>query len=172
MRRALFGTVLMTLMLGSAVMGQGPAVGEPAPDFTLPDQDGTEHSLSDYLGQRLLLYFYLRDDTPGCTKEAKDLRDDFSAYQGAGIIILGLSFDPPDSHAAFREKYAIPFTLLSDQNKEVAKLYGTQGNYPFATRRSFLIDELGLIIHIIKDVDVTTHSKEVLNFFESGNTQL
>ena len=151
---------------------QEPAVGEVAPDFTLPDQDGVERSLSDYRGQRVLLYFYLRDDTPGCTKEAKDLRDDYPGYQSGGIAVLGVSFDSPASHVAFREKYALPFTLLSDQDKAVARMYGTQGSYPFATRRSFLINENGVILHIIKAVDVTTHSKEVLNFFETGSTQL
>lgn len=165
-------TLGLVLVLASIGIAQGPALGEMAPDFTLPDQDGVEHSLSDYRGQRVLLYFYLRDDTPGCTKEAKDLRDDYPGYQSASIAVLGVSFDSPASHVAFRDKYSLPFTLLSDQSKRVARLYGTQGSYPFATRRSFLINDNGEILHIIKDVDVTTHSKEVLNFFETGSAQL
>ncbi len=165
-------TLGLVLVLASIGTAQGPALGEMAPDFTLPDQDGIEHTLSDYRGQRVLLYFYLRDDTPGCTKEAKDLRDDYAGYQSAGIAVLGLSFDSPASHIAFRDKYSLPFTLLSDQSEKVARLYGTQGRYPSAIRRSFLINEDGVILHIIKDVDVTTHSKEVLNFFETGSAQL
>ncbi len=145
--------------------------GDLAPDFTLSDQDGTSHSLSDYSGRRVLVYFYPKDDTPGCTKEACGLRDDFEDYQAANIVILGISYDLPESHHQFREKYSLPFTLLSDSKKEVAASYGTKGIYPLAIRRSFLIDEEGRILKIIKDVDITTHSKDVLEYFREAASQ-
>ena len=162
----------IALLVTSTALAQGPAVGDTAPAFTLPDQDGVGQSLSDYQGVKVLLYFYLRDDTPGDTKEARDLRDDFARYQAAGIVILGISFDPVDSHAAFKSKHNLPFTLLSDADKSVSRLYGTQGRYPFASRRSFLIDESGTIIHVIKEVDVTTHSRDVLTVFEELGASL
>ena len=170
--RSLRAICAAALFLSLAAAQELPSEGSSAPDFTLQDQDGIERTLSDYQGQRVLLYFYLRDDTPGCTKEAKDLRDDFPNFQAAGITILGISFDPPDSHAEFRDKHGLPFTLLSDVDKKVSVLYGTQGSYPFATRRSFLIDVDGIILHIIRDVDVTTHSKDVLNIFNASGSQL
>ena len=162
----------LALLVASTALAQGPGVGDAAPAFTLPDQDGVDHSLSDYLGQKVLLYFYLRDETPGCTKEARDLRDDFARYQNEGIVILGVSYDGVDSHAAFKAKHNLPFTLLSDADKSVSKLYGTQGKYPFASRRSFMIDESGAIIHVIKDVDVTTHSRDVLSAFKAIGANL
>ncbi|MFB0516867.1 MAG: thioredoxin-dependent thiol peroxidase [Candidatus Neomarinimicrobiota bacterium] len=145
--------------------------GDLAPDFTLPDQDSVNHTLSDYRGQKVLVYFYPKDDTPGCTKEACSLRDDYEEYQAADIVILGISYDSAESHQQFREKYNLPFTLLSDSKKEVAAAYGTKGIYPMAIRRSFLIDAEGHIVKIIKDVDVTTHSQDVLRYFREAAPQ-
>ena len=139
--------------------------GDAAPDFALPDQDEVIHHLSDYRGQRVLVYFYPKDNTPGCTKEACGLRDDYEEIQAANIVVLGISYDTPESHRRFIEKYELPFTLLSDPKKEVTKAYGATGWYPLPMRRSFLIDEEGSIIQIISDVDVTTHSQDVLNYF-------
>jgi peroxiredoxin Q/BCP len=165
----LAGVLTTSILLGGS---SGKAVeGEPAPDFSLPDQDGKVHRLSDYHGQKVLVYFYPKDDTPGCTKEACSLRDAYSDYEAANIAILGISFDLPESHLAFREKYNLPFTLLSDAEKEVAELYGTKGVYPLALRRSFLIDEEGRLVKIIYDVDVTTHSQDVLQLFREGAAQ-
>ena len=147
------------------------AVGDPAPPFDLPDQDGEIHSLLDYSGQKVLVYFYPKDDTPGCTKEACGLRDAYADYQAANIVIFGISFDTPESHQQFREKYNLPFTLLSDLDKKVATAYGTKGVYPLAIRRSFLINEQGRIIKIITDVDVTSHSEDVLRFFREADAQ-
>lgn len=147
------------------------AVGDSAPPFDLPDQDGEIHSLLDYSGQKVLVYFYPKDDTPGCTKEACGLRDAYADYQAANIVIFGISFDTPESHQQFREKYNLPFTLLSDLDKKVATAYGTKGVYPLAIRRSFLINEQGRIIKIITDVDVTSHSEDVLRFFREAEAQ-
>ncbi len=161
------------LMMSGSLPGWSNSLkeGDLAPDFTLPDQDGVDHSLSDYRGQRVLVYFYPKDDTPGCTKEACGLKDDFEDYQAANIVILGISYDLPESHHLFREKYSLPFTLLSDSKKEVAASYGTKGIYPLAVRRSFLIDEAGRILKIIKDVDITTHSQDVLKYFREAASQ-
>lgn len=149
---------------------EGLAPGDQAPEFELPDHDGVTHRLSDYQGQKVLVYFYPKDGTPGCTKEACSLRDAYSDYQAAEIVILGISYDSAESHQKFREEHDLPFTLLSDLTKEVAAAYGTKGRYPLASRRSFLIDEEGLIVHIIRDVDVTTHSQDVLRLFREAET--
>ncbi len=146
--------------------------GDPAPDFTLADQNGEQHTLSNYQGQKVLVYFYPKDDTPGCTKEACGLRDDYAEYQADNIVILGISYDPPNTHQLFREKHSLPFTLLSDTSKVVAGLYGTRGIYPLAIRRSFLINEEGRIVKIISDVDITTHSQDVLRYFREADSQL
>ncbi|MCK4577314.1 MAG: peroxiredoxin [Candidatus Marinimicrobia bacterium] len=145
-------------------------IGDPAPEFALPDQDEVIHRLSDYQGRRVLVYFYPKDDTPGCTKEACGLRDAFNEYQEADIVILGISYDTPESHRDFREKHSLPFTLLSDTEKEVAALYGTKGLYPLAIRRSFLVDREGHVVKIIEDVDVTSHSQDVLKAFREAES--
>ena len=175
MHRRLLSRLLLTAVASTGIVFggySGKAIeGELAPDFALPDQDGKVHRLYDYRGQKVLVYFYPKDDTPGCTKEACGLRDAYSDYEAANIAILGISFDSPESHLQFREKYNLPFTLLSDAKKEVAELYGTRGIYPLALRRSFLIDEEGRLVKIIYDVDVTTHSQDVLQFFREGAAQ-
>src|SRR5512146_420199 len=101
--------------------------GGPAPDFTLRDETGTARKLSDYRGSPVVLYFYPKDDTPGCTTEACNFRNDYSAYQQAGGTILGVSPDTPKSHAKFKEKYHLPFTLLADADHKICDLYGVWG---------------------------------------------
>ena len=98
--------------------------GISAPEISLPDENGTIRSLSDYLGRVVVLYFYPKDDTPGCTKEACNFRDDYSAYKDADVVILGVSPDNPKSHTKFKEKYALPFPLLADEDHHVCDLYG------------------------------------------------
>lgn len=173
--RIIIGSTSACLLLLTGLLlawpDEGLQEGAMAPDFTLPDQDGVEHTLSDYRGQKVLVYFYPKNDTPGCTKEACGLRDAFAEYQAANIVILGISYDTPESHQQFREKHNLPFTLLSDNKKEVSELYGTKGVYPLAIRRSFLIDEQGVLLKIIKDVDVTTHSQDVLRIFSEATAQ-
>ncbi len=175
MRRYIQNGLLLggVLILASGLLGWPNSLneGDLAPDFTLPDQDGVNHTLSEYRGQKVLVYFYHKDDAPGCTKEACGLRDDYQDYQAANIVILGISYDTPESHRQFRDKYNLPFNLLSDGKKEIAASYGTKGIYPRASRRSFLIDEEGHILKIIKDVDITTHSQDVLRYFREAAPQ-
>lgn len=140
-----------------------------APDFILPDQDGVEHSLSQYRGQSVLLYFYPKDDTPGCTKEACSIRDAFPHFDALNIKVLGVSIDPPESHKKFAEKYKLPFTLLSDTHKKVVTRYGVWGEKKFmgreydgTIRSSFLIDPTGTIEKIYTDVKPDKHAEEVL----------
>lgn len=145
-------------------------VGDRAPHFTLPDQSGERHKLSSYKGKWVLLYFYPKDDTPGCTKEACALRDHMAEFEKLNVAILGVSVDPIKSHARFAEKYKLPFPLLSDENKQVVNLYGAWGKKKFMGREyegthrmSFLIDPRGKIAKIYAKVKPAEHAEEVLN---------
>lgn len=140
-----------------------------APDFTLPDQNGTFHTLSSYRGKPVVLYFYPKDDTPGCTKEACNFRDDYQEYQKAGVVILGVSPDSVQSHTKFASKYELPFTLLADENHQVCELYGVWGRKKFMGREydgvfrtTFLIDAEGKIKKVFENVNPEGHSQEVL----------
>jgi peroxiredoxin Q/BCP len=146
-----------------------PKLHAVAPLFALPDQDGKEHSLTDYAGKWVLLYFYPKDDTPGCTKEACTIRDSFPDFKKMKITVLGMSVDSVKSHKKFERKYKLPFTLLSDDKKEVVKKYGVWGKkklmgraYEGTSRTSFLIDPKGKIAKIYKDVNPVSHAEEVL----------
>ena len=139
-------------------------VGDNAPNFTLLDQNNVEHTLSDYFGKKIVVYFYPKDDTPGCTKEACSIRDNFTQFEENGIIVFGISYDSPKSHKKFAEKYNIPFTLLSDNNRSVAEAYNSKGLL-MAKRNTFLIDTEGKIFKIYKKVDVSTHTASILNDF-------
>ena len=143
--------------------------GTLAPDFTLPDENGKEHSLSDYRGGHVLLYFYPKDDTPGCTTEACNFRDDYSQYQDAAVTILGVSPDTSASHLKFKEKYQLPFNLLADVDHAVCDLYGVWGpkknfgkEYDGVHRTTYLIDPQGVIQQVFKKVSPAKHSAEVL----------
>ncbi|MCF7824920.1 MAG: peroxiredoxin [Candidatus Marinimicrobia bacterium] len=142
------------------------AVGQKAPDFTLVDQDGKDHTLSDYVGQQVVVYFYPKDDTPGCTKEACSIRDDYTKFEKDSIQVFGISYDDVKSHKAFAEKYNLPFTLLSDSDKSVSKAYGASGIF-LPSRKTFLIDKAGILRKIYNNVDVTSHGEEILNDFKS-----
>ena len=144
-------------------------VGKKAPDFTLPDQDGNMHSLSDYKGKTVVLYFYPKDDTSGCTKEACSFRDNFASLTRKGIVVLGVSIDDENSHTKFREKYNLPFTLLADTDKEAVEKYSVwveKNNYGKkywgTARKTFLIDKNGMISHIFDKVNSEIHADEVL----------
>ncbi|MDP7654188.1 MAG: peroxiredoxin [Candidatus Marinimicrobia bacterium] len=137
--------------------------GDSAPDFALTDESGVEHRLSDYLGKPVVVYFYPKDDTPGCTKEACAFRDDNPLFEELGVRVFGISYDSPKSHRRFKSKYDIPFTLLSDSDKTVAKSYGAAGLI-FPKRVTFIIDEEGKISKVYEKVSVTTHSREILDF--------
>ena len=145
------------------------SAGNPAPDFTLLDENGVTRKLSDYHGQPVVLYFYPKDDTPGCTTEACNFRDDYSQYTQAGVVILGVSPDSPKNHVKFKEKYHLPFTLLADEAHKVCELYGVWGRkkmmgreYDGVFRTTFLIDRQGKLVKVFEAVKPAEHSKEVL----------
>jgi len=142
-----------------------------APDFTLPDETGQQHSLSDYKGKTVVLYFYPKDDTPGCTKEACSFRDNFSEITSKGAIVIGISKDSPKSHEKFKIKYNLPFLLLADENAKVIKLYnfwGTKNMYgkmvEGTLRKTFIIDKDGKIKKIFEKVTPEGHAEEILKF--------
>ncbi|HSG25185.1 MAG TPA: thioredoxin-dependent thiol peroxidase [Anaerolineales bacterium] len=148
-------------------------VGDYAPDFVLNDEAGMKHSLAAYQGQPVILYFYPKDDTPGCTTEACNFRDDYSAYEDADVVILGVSADDEASHLKFKEKFDLPFSLLADTNKEVVNKYGVWGKksmygkeFEGIHRTTFLIDAEGKIARIFEKVKPSTHSEELLNEIE------
>lgn len=145
-----------------------------APLFALPDQEGNIHALSDYRGSWTLVYFYPKDDTPGCTKEACGFRDAQTMYRGKGIQILGISKDSTGSHKKFAEKYHLTFPLLSDETKETIKAYNAWGQKKFLgktydgiLRKSFLIDPDGEIRKEYPKVDPVIHAQEILADFDS-----
>lgn len=129
-------------------------------DFSLVDQDNIVHKLSDYSSGRVLLYFYPKDDTPGCTKEACMITELYDDFKKAGITVLGISPDSPASHKKFAEKYNLPFTLLSDSDKKVIKEYGAS-SLVFTKRISYLIDK-GIILKVYPKVDPASHAMEIL----------
>ena len=133
-----------------------PAIGQQAPAFALKDQEGREHTLSDYRGAWVLLYFYPQDDTPGCTLEACTIRDEFPQFQKIQARVLGVSADSVESHKKFAEKYHLPFTLLADEEKKAVEAYGVRG------RTSFLINPEGTIVKVYENVKPEGHAAEVL----------
>jgi peroxiredoxin Q/BCP len=145
------------------------SAGLKAPDFELPDETCVLRRLSNYLGQPVVLYFYPKDDTPGCTTEACNFRDDYSQYRQAGVVILGISPDSPAKHTKFIAKYQLPFTLLADVDHQVCELYGVWGHKKFMGREydgvfrtTFLIDAAGSIVRVFENVSPAAHSAEVL----------
>ncbi len=143
--------------------------GMPAPDFKLTDAEGAVHKLADFLGKTIVLYFYPKDDTPGCTKEACGFRDAYASYIDAGIEIIGISPDSEKSHAKFIDKYELPFLLLSDEDHKVCEAYGVWGlktfmgrEYEGVFRTTFVIDPEGKIKKVFEKVKPAEHSSEVL----------
>lgn len=144
--------------------------GIPAPDFELYDDTNTPRKLSDFRGKNVVLYFYPKDDTPGCTTEACNFRDDYSAYEKAGVVILGVSPDSVKSHVKFKQKFGLPFPLLADEEHKVCDQYGIWGpkksmgrEYEGVLRTTFLIDENGNIAKVFENVRPADHSAEVLS---------
>jgi peroxiredoxin Q/BCP len=143
---------------------------DSAPDFTLTDQNGGSHTLSALRGKWVLLYFYPKDDTPGCTKQACAIRDNYPAFEKLGIVVFGISTDSEASHQKFAEKYDLPFILLADPKKEVVELYGVFGKKKFmgkeflgVSRTSFLVAPDGTIAKIYENVKPEAHADEVLS---------
>jgi thioredoxin-dependent peroxiredoxin len=148
--------------------------GKPAPDFTLPSDTGDEVSLESLRGRQVVLYFYPKDDTPGCTAQACGIRDAWGELQRAGAVVLGVSPDSPKSHAKFREKYSLPFTLLADEKHEVAESYGTWvekkymgKTYMGVERSTFVIDAEGNVKKVMRRVKPAEHADDVLAALEA-----
>ena len=151
-----------------------PKVGDPAPEFEVLDDQGRAVHLSDFKGKNIVLYFYPRADTPGCTKEACAFRDDYSAYDKAGVTILGVSPDSVKDQAKFKQKYDLPFSLLADEDHSISSTYGVWGlkkfmgrEYEGVFRTTFLIDGQGVIRQIFEKVKPAQHSQEILAALES-----
>jgi peroxiredoxin Q/BCP len=161
-----FILLLFTALVSVSVSaGEPPVVGTIAPSFNLQDQNGEWHDLKDYSGQWLAVYFYPRDDTPGCTKEACNFRDNIYAFKAIDAAVVGISVDDVESHKAFSDKYKLPFTILADTEGKTAKSYGVLKDYKLmklASRQSFLINPEGKIAKHYADVDPDTHTDEVL----------
>ncbi|MBD3631274.1 thioredoxin-dependent thiol peroxidase [Cyclobacterium sp.] len=144
-------------------------VGQAAPDFNSIDQDGNPISLSDFKGKKVVLYFYPKDNTPGCTAQACNLRDNYEALQKAGYVVLGISSDSGKSHKKFIEKHELPFTLIADEDKSVHEKYGTWveknmygRKYMGTARTTFVIDEKGIIEEIISKVKTKEHTNQII----------
>lgn len=145
--------------------------GDKAPDFSGTDQDGNTHTLADYNGKKLVVFFYPKADTPGCTAEACDLRDNYHRFQAQGYELLGVSADSAKKQAKFKEKYHLPFPLLADENKEVINAFGVWGPKKFMgrlfdgiNRTTFVIDENGLIEDVITVVKTKAHAAQIIKF--------
>ncbi len=149
--------------------------GIPAPEFKTLDDAGNVRSLTEFRGKNVILYFYPADDTPGCTKEACHFRDDYSAYEKAGVIVLGVSPDNVASHAKFKEKYNLQFPLLADEDHKICEAYQVWGpkkflgkEYEGVLRTTFLIDPAGMIKQVFENVRPSEHSAELLSVLGLG----
>lgn len=137
------------------------AVGAVAPEFTVKDTNGNTVSLSDFAGKTVVLYFYPKDDTPGCTKEAQSFRDAYPEYQGKDMVVLGVSMDDEASHKAFTEKYGLPFQLLADTDGAITKAYDVEGS-GYSKRVTYVIDGEGKISKVFDSVNTATHAQDIL----------
>ncbi len=150
----------------AATLAASPSIGSAAPGFSLPDQAGATHRLTDYRGQWVVLYFYPKDGTPGCTTEACEFRDNIFAFRDQGIVVLGISLDDVDSHKKFAAEQHLPFPLLSDASRDTARHYGVLSTFGsllgYSSRETFVIDPQGRVAKHYADVDPKDHSKQVL----------
>jgi peroxiredoxin Q/BCP len=137
-------------------------VGKPAPDFTAKDHNGAELKLSSLKGKPVVVYFYPKDETPGCTTEAKDFRDQWKDFEKTGVTVIGISTDTPDSHKGFAKHHELPFHLVSDESGAIAKSFGVPNRAGFLGRQTFVIGADGNVKKIYRDVDVSKHASEVL----------
>ncbi|NIV18791.1 MAG: redoxin domain-containing protein [Woeseiaceae bacterium] len=167
-------SALALVLIGASASAEQFRTGDPAPDFELMDQSGQLHSIEDYRGKWVALYFYPKDDTPGCTTEACEFRDNIFAFKNLDCQILGVSLDDVDSHKDFAEKYSLPFPLLADTSGATADAYGVKSKFmgmTVAKRQTFLIDPQGNIAKHYEKVDPKTHSKQVLADLEVLQSQ-
>jgi peroxiredoxin Q/BCP len=137
------------------------AVGTDAPAFTAKDSEGKTVSLSDFAGKTVVLYFYPKDDTPGCTKQAQSFRDNYAEYQGKEMVVIGVSRDDEASHKLFTEKYGLPFQLLADVDGVITKAYDVDGG-GYAKRVTYVIDGNGKITHVDSSVNTASHAQDIL----------
>lgn len=135
--------------------------GTQAPNFTTTDDQGNTVSLKDFSGKVVVLYFYPKDDTPGCTKEAQSFRDNYEQYQEKDMVVLGVSMDDETSHKQFKEKYGLPFTLLADKEGAITKAYDVEGS-GYSKRVTYIIDENGVISHVDANVKTDSHAQDIL----------
>ena len=174
MSAVVFVSAAVLLISGPESQAEQVQAGDPAPDFELRDQNGQMHSIEDYRGDWVALYFYPKDDTPGCTTEACEFRDNIFAFKSADCQILGVSLDDEESHKEFSEKYDLPFPLLADTEGTTADAYGVKTRMlgmTVAKRQTFLIDPEGNIAKHYAKVDPDSHSQEVLADLEALRTE-
>ena len=153
---------LMGVLACLSVAHADTQLGSPAPEFKLQDQSGKWHQLKDYRGKWVVLYFYAKDMTPGCTTQACEFRDNIFAFRDAGAVVLGISVDDVESHKRFAAKHSLPFPLLADPEREITKRYDVMSFTGFAKRETFLIDPQGRLVKHYLDVDPKGHSQIVL----------
>lgn len=161
MRYIINGLFLFTLLFSSTALFAELEVDSKAPDFNVKDTNGNTVSLSDFKGKTVVLYFYPKDDTPGCTREAQSFRDNYAEYQNRDLVVLGVSMDDEASHQQFTEKYGLPFQLLADTDGTITKVYDVEGG-GYAKRVTYIIDGEGKISKIFNKVNTKTHAKDVL----------
>jgi peroxiredoxin Q/BCP len=147
-----------------------PTIGAAAPHFQGPDQHGNTVSLTDFAGKKVVLYFYPKDDTPGCTAEACNLRDHHNMLLEKGLAVVGVSTDSVKSHAKFATKFELPFSLIADEDQKIVNDYGVWGEKTFMGRKymgtnrvTFIIDEQGMLIHVFEKVETKDHTAQILN---------
>ena len=172
MNKALTAILALALTMASlqSTAGQTPAVGATAPGFRLQDQNGEWHDLEDYRGSWLAVYFYPKDDTPGCTTEACNFRDNIYAFKAIGAAVVGISVDDVESHKKFSDKYKLPFIILADETGATAEAYGLLRDWKLmkiAARQSFIVDPEGVIAKHYEEVDPDNHTQEVLADLEA-----
>jgi peroxiredoxin Q/BCP len=140
------------------------AVGAKVPNFTVKDTNGNTVTTEGLVGKKVVIYFYPKDDTPGCTKEACSFRDNYGTYESKGILVYGVSMDNESSHQAFTQKYNLPFPLLADVNGDLTKGFDVDGG-GYSKRVTFAIDENGTIVHVDSSVNTSTHAEDILKLF-------
>ena len=158
--------ILVFLMLKMSLFGSSLKIGENAPNFILNDQDGKQHQLSDYKGKKLVIYFFPKAFTPGWTKQACGLRAIYSDFALNNISVLGVSYDSESKLSEFKKQYNLEFDLLSDSKKIMGELYDVNSFYFFPQRKTFLIDQNGVLVHIIESVNINSHADDILEIFK------
>jgi peroxiredoxin Q/BCP len=162
MKNMMFGILAILCCLSARISwAEDLKVGDPAPEFSTTDDAAMSVSLKDFRGKTVILYFYPKDGTPGCTKEAENFRDHIKEFEGKNAVILGVSFDSQSAHKGFKDKLKLPFRLLVDPDKSIAKAYGVSGMM-FASRDTFVIDGNGKLLKVLRSVDPATHAQDLL----------